>query len=77
MIYYELYSVGLHHEGLYRVAGFHDHIEAIRKEFDLGESSAVYVSFNLKLQTYRCNESLANGLSPLLHLACRKSFFVI
>ena len=41
MIYYELYSVGLHHEGLYRVAGFHDHIEAIRKEFDLGESSAV------------------------------------
>ena len=41
MIYYEFYSVGLHHEGLYRVAGFHDHIEAIRKEFDLGESSAV------------------------------------
>lgn len=36
---------GLHHEGLYRVAGFHDNIEDIRKEFDLGEfiSNFVYM----------------------------------
>jgi len=29
--------VGLYHEGLYRVAGFHDDIERIRTAFDLGE----------------------------------------
>jgi len=31
----EIERRGLHHEGLYRVAGFHDNIEDIRKEFDL------------------------------------------
>jgi len=30
-------ALGMHYEGLYRVAGFHDHIEEIRKAFDLGE----------------------------------------
>ncbi|XP_067935314.1 N-chimaerin-like isoform X2 [Watersipora subatra] len=31
----EIESRGIHHEGIYRIAGFHDDIEGIRKAFDL------------------------------------------
>lgn len=29
-------TVGLDHEGLYRIAGLHDEVETIRMEFDKG-----------------------------------------
>ena len=38
----EIESRGLEHEGLYRVAGFHDDVEAIKMSFDKGEEIAFF-----------------------------------
>ena len=40
-------TVGLSAEGLYRVAGFFDDVEAIKMQFDKGEDASNYIHVTL------------------------------